>query len=395
MRDHVTEERISAYVDGELEGDELKLVEGLLAESAEHRQLLAELQGLRASLQALPSFNLPADFHTRVLDQISEQTTHPSREPVFPVRRQTKSSPWRSVLVAVASLAALITFTVVLRPPTAINEPGPIDTHPAAVPVYLQELPQYVMVYDVTVTATGQRHKAVDRLLLNAGIGIDPALRLDNRLESDLLAIRQSPFIQSETDVTPYKNDFKTPKSSNQDKVEMIYVAGKLNALDQFGMDLEQLRNTGAEVSELYFDMALEPNKLGVMHRLHNSAREYVSQNSKIVPSETGQAFRIAFRFELTSVSVPGAASFPMPTIRAESIRADHERSSSNLDVNRDGAVTANDGLDVLSRLNRQDTDPLSRHETVDVNQANDFGQESGHILLIIRNIGAKSDQAN
>jgi len=79
MRDHVTEELISAYVDGELRGDELKLVDDLLAESAEHRQLLAEFQGMRASMWALPSFHLPADFHTRVVGQIDNLAVSPQR----------------------------------------------------------------------------------------------------------------------------------------------------------------------------------------------------------------------------------------------------------------------------------------------------------------------------
>jgi anti-sigma factor RsiW len=55
MRDHVTEERISAYADGELAGDELKLVESLLAESAEYRQKLAPGE---ASWSRLPRWPL-------------------------------------------------------------------------------------------------------------------------------------------------------------------------------------------------------------------------------------------------------------------------------------------------------------------------------------------------
>ena len=85
MRDHVNDELISAYVDGELSGDELGLAEELLANSPEHRQLLAEYQGLRASLSSLPQFNLPADFQTRVVAQIEHSGSSPSKEPV--VRR--------------------------------------------------------------------------------------------------------------------------------------------------------------------------------------------------------------------------------------------------------------------------------------------------------------------
>ncbi|MCA9123375.1 MAG: hypothetical protein H6822_11000 [Planctomycetaceae bacterium] len=383
MRDHVTEEIISAYVDGELEGDELELVERLLAESVEHRQLLAEFQELRASMHALPSFSLPADFHTRVVNQIDELKATPSHEPVLSTHHDVERSPWRSVFVAAASLAALITFTVMLRPPSpqpSVDTPPGAGVTPVSMPVYFQQVPQYTMVYDVTVTKAGQQTKAVDTLLKKAGIGIDPALRLDSQLERGLMAIRQSPFIQGETDTTLYKNDLATPKSNDQDKVEMLYVVSTVGVLDQFGLELETLRNAGLAVSELHYDIVLEPNKVGVMHRLHDSAREYVSQNSE-TPSAIGQAFRLAFRFELNSVSVPGAAMFPTPSIRVKPDPADPPR----LDVNRDGAIAASDAADVVSQLNANDRDDqVARKPTK-------WDNDSGHILLIIRNVGANA----
>ncbi len=61
------DERISAYLDGELTADEQSQFEERLAESAELRQLVEELRGLRGSLDLLPRHRLEDDFAERVL----------------------------------------------------------------------------------------------------------------------------------------------------------------------------------------------------------------------------------------------------------------------------------------------------------------------------------------
>jgi hypothetical protein len=58
---------ISAYLDGELTGEEREHVERLLASNAEARQLVDELRALRASLQELPQHTLELEFAQRVL----------------------------------------------------------------------------------------------------------------------------------------------------------------------------------------------------------------------------------------------------------------------------------------------------------------------------------------
>ena len=393
MRDHVTEERISAYADGELAGDELKLVESLLAESAEHRQLLAELQELRASLRALPSFNLPADFHTRIVRQIDEVVASPADEPVTLAHQTTDSRPWRRVFVAVASLAALIAFTVMLRPPAdtpIINGPPIVGTTPAVMPVYLQRNPAYVMVYDVEVTQAGQTSGAVAKLLKKHGIELDPALRLDDKLENELKVIREAPLLPEGIDAVPYKTDLATPKSAPQDKVEMIYVAGRSHVLSQFGLDLEQLSDAGEELSQLHYDFLIEPNKLGVMHRLHDSAREHFAHDMKAVPSEFGQAFRISFRIELTSFSVPRAAMFPVPTIRARSALSSHDRDTVPLDVNGDGTIKEHDALDAVSRLNQRGAE--RDNGLVAARPPTQEEMQPSHVLLILRKLGPQAD---
>lgn len=63
------DELISAYLDGELSGEEQQRAEKLLAEDADSRQLLEELRSLRAGMESLPRHQLDQDFASRVLDQ--------------------------------------------------------------------------------------------------------------------------------------------------------------------------------------------------------------------------------------------------------------------------------------------------------------------------------------
>ena len=68
QRDQLTDELLSAFLDGELAGDELSLVERLLEEDPSHQQALDELQSLGVEMQSLPRYELGDDFCRRVLD---------------------------------------------------------------------------------------------------------------------------------------------------------------------------------------------------------------------------------------------------------------------------------------------------------------------------------------
>ena len=82
------DERISAYLDGELSADEQSRFEERLAESAELRQLVEELRALRGSLDLLPR-------HRR---QISRGRRHRRS------RRTNNSRPVRRTLGRLAGL---------------------------------------------------------------------------------------------------------------------------------------------------------------------------------------------------------------------------------------------------------------------------------------------------
>jgi negative regulator of sigma E activity len=66
MSRELQDERISAYLDGELSPGERAEVEELLRTSSSHQQLLAELTSIRESLRGLPHYTLGNDFAPRV-----------------------------------------------------------------------------------------------------------------------------------------------------------------------------------------------------------------------------------------------------------------------------------------------------------------------------------------
>jgi len=55
-------ELLSAYLDGEVEGEELNRVNTLLASSAEARQELEQLQEMKVALSSAPRFSAPPDL---------------------------------------------------------------------------------------------------------------------------------------------------------------------------------------------------------------------------------------------------------------------------------------------------------------------------------------------
>jgi negative regulator of sigma E activity len=113
------DELISAYLDGELSGDERARAEQLLAAQPESRQLLEELTALRASLQALPRHSLEEGFADAVLRRAEREMLQPTtvtaaaparalydelRPPVISWKRWQRPLAWSALAIAAALL---------------------------------------------------------------------------------------------------------------------------------------------------------------------------------------------------------------------------------------------------------------------------------------------------
>ncbi len=143
------EELISAYLDGELSGEERAQVEGWLAESAELRHLHDDLLALRATMQSLPRHKLDHDLAGGVVRR-AEQSLERDNEQrlaagtVGPLSTIAswweQGADWRRVLwptVAVAAALAILIYDAsqrdgeqqVAQAPPA--EPAPQDLYSA------------------------------------------------------------------------------------------------------------------------------------------------------------------------------------------------------------------------------------------------------------------------
>jgi anti-sigma factor RsiW len=92
MNEPLSEELLSAYLDGELTGEEQARVEEWLTASPSHRRLFDDLRLIRRELQALPPQSLDAGFSDRVLAAIREHQAKSGKPEVVSPAADTTGS---------------------------------------------------------------------------------------------------------------------------------------------------------------------------------------------------------------------------------------------------------------------------------------------------------------
>ena len=115
------DESLSAYLDGELHGDELARVERLINSNAEYRQLADDLRRIRAQLEQLPRHRLAEDFSSVVLRQAEREMLKPAdgadsddaplgspKSPGIVDRGWWRGIVWATTAVAAALLVGLV-----------------------------------------------------------------------------------------------------------------------------------------------------------------------------------------------------------------------------------------------------------------------------------------------
>lgn len=369
MRDPVNAELISAYLDGELSDDERHVVEQQLADSEEHRQLLEELEGVRADLQALPRLSPPSDLQARITAQIEEAKVAPA--PSGPVNKPHRRHLLQAAAVVITTTAAAIAL-VLIRP--SLDHPS-IVHH---VPVHLQGEVKatFVMVYDVTVTEDGAKNDAFAKLLKQLEIGLDPNMRLDAQLENKLSAFRGK---GDDGQVVPFKDP--AVKDSEHDEVEMIYISGKAVKIEELGLALKAMERVGDDVSRMKYDLAFENRQLKLMRTLRTAARDHFVEVGPMGPSADGYAFK--FRIRLVNAGVPGVAAFSLPKVDAtlsESVKT--------------APNTAANGTRPATASTKQVEEPrrASSAEAADAEAERIGVNEKSHVLIILRKPGEKTE---
>ena len=306
MRDHLSEDLLSAYIDGELAGDERELVERRLAESAEQRELCDELQRLRESFQGLPKYQLSDDFHRRVMAEIERvKERDAERVPAFASGSNRSKSLWWQAALGVSAIAAAIAFAVFLEsgpddPDVVIeqNRPQrdlftPDDSWYDEQFVYYirpsQRAPTFTMLVDLVVTPEGQASFALHNAFRRAEVVLDPEMAVDESLEEALLASRMVAKVRP----TGGQGD-------DHDSVELYYIVCESDKADDI---LRDLRSRPHETS-LQLDLVVNSQELEMLYQLNRSSVAQFA-GTKSSKEKRSLVHRLAFSVRLGSTSLP------------------------------------------------------------------------------------------
>jgi len=102
-------ELLSAYIDGELTGEELRVVEAWLAEDSDARALADEMRSVSATLQALPPQELSGDWSHQLSTRLDE-VAKPHDQATFNVPLGRSSRGWLYSAAAIAAAVAIMFF---------------------------------------------------------------------------------------------------------------------------------------------------------------------------------------------------------------------------------------------------------------------------------------------
>jgi hypothetical protein len=329
MPDHVNEELISAYIDGELAAEDRQLVERSLAESASLRQLHDQLVEIRAQLGRLPRYELPADFHERVLRRIERGEGAAAGAPAISglpaVDIPETGSQWsRSGVVAgiiAVAAVALLAFLSGYRPTDLGPDPGddlvnqeiesdagageeldgPIDWSQESLVYYgpaKERRRHLALVVDVTLTQLGRANRAFDDVMRQAGIPLDPDLAVDEEMESTILGSRMVAKLEIED----------VGLDDPRDEVEMTYVIAAEARIEDVWFRMKRRLDEFSPAPQL--DITVTVQELNAFHQLNESSRRRFANAAS--RTKKTLAHRLAFRGPLRStLRLLGAISTP------------------------------------------------------------------------------------
>jgi hypothetical protein len=164
--------------------------------------------------------------------------------------------------------------------------------------------PKFLVVLDLTITPRGQANRVVESTFEKAGIRFDPSIRVEEELESAVLASR---FL-GDVERVPAA-DSSGPDSTTRDEIQMVYVTGG----NQIDAALKEFVSPPVDqIAACRFDLAVEPQEQTMFRRL-KSAASFAESKDRSAP----RAHRLVFRFSLRSV--PGIlGTIALPSVRAE-----------------------------------------------------------------------------
>jgi hypothetical protein len=170
MSPDLFDERLSAYLDGQLAPNERAEIESLLRQRPALEKALQQVRELGDGIRQLPKHSLGPDFADRVLAAAQQAAEHDTVPATTPARRR-----WLLAAVGVvAATAALVLAMIALRPrPDDIVKPEvpPLSPAEQAVAAVLAQAEEgKAVVVRLRLTKDAIRGKALDQALAAAGI---------------------------------------------------------------------------------------------------------------------------------------------------------------------------------------------------------------------------------
>jgi len=170
MSHEIFDERLSAYLDGQLDAGQREEIESLLRQRPELAKVLAQVRELGDGIRQLPRHSLGPDFPARVL-AVAQQKADQVVAHQAPVPRRR----WlMAAIAAVAATAALVLAIIAIRPGpdnTAEQQPPPLTPAEQAVAAVLAQADEgQAVIVRLRLTKDEIRGKALDQALAASGI---------------------------------------------------------------------------------------------------------------------------------------------------------------------------------------------------------------------------------
>ena len=330
MNDHpeISEERLTAYFDGELPPEEYEAIEEFL-DSPQGQQIQRGNQALRDQLRQLPPQRLPAGFSQRVIDETRRRgglVDEPTGEPVRAVSG-SRQRPQKMTRVALRGLALAASLTLVIwlgwgddRRSTQQDVSGGRQTKSPAASDVAQVLPNaaqtsaarsgsdraddllrvkqsagraavaenrswLLLVYEIAVTPTGSEQKVIQRALTKSGIAlVENDIKVSSQLEQALL---ESKFLGGVRVEEPSTLAGRS-RSQVEDEIRLIYAAATASAIERV---YQTLKSKNREIAALRMSIAMEArDPATIAHQ-----RLVQSLQPRKLMERLGKARRLAF----------------------------------------------------------------------------------------------------
>ncbi|MEE3371549.1 MAG: hypothetical protein VX346_19615 [Planctomycetota bacterium] len=330
MSDHpeISEERLTAYFDGELPPEEYEAIEAFL-DSPQGQQIQSGNQALRDLLQQLPPQRLPAGFSQRVIEEAQRRAGLVDKPVDVPVRavpgsrqrpRELTQMAWRG-LALTASLALVIwlgwggdrrsaqldvgsgrltrspaasdvaqVLPNAAQTPAARSDSAPADDllrvkHPTGKAAFAENRSWLLLVYEIAVTPTGSEQKVIQRALTKSGIAlVENDIKVSSQLEQ---ALFESKFLSGVRVEEPSTLAGRS-RSKVDDEIRLIYAAATAGAIERV---YQTLKSKNREIAAMRMSIAMEPrDPATIAHQ-----RLVQSLQPRKLMERLGQARRLAF----------------------------------------------------------------------------------------------------